>query len=1072
MIERAVAFSLRRPGLVAALACLAALWGWRVARTLPQDALPELGDPQVILLSRWDRSADLIEDQVTYPLVTRMMGAPRVKTVRGVSDFGYSYVYVIFEDGTDLYWARSRTQELLAAVAPDLPAGVKTELGPDATGLGWIFQYVVTDRSGKRSLAELRSIEDWYLRYHLRSVPGVAEVAAVGGFEQQYQVAVDPVRLKACGLSIGQVVEAVRKGNSETGGRLLEAGGTEYMIRGRGYARTTADIGNIVVAGRRDGSGIRVSDVAQVSLGPEMRRGLAELDGRGEAVSGIVVMRQGANARDVIRAVKEKLQEIAPGLPPGVEVRPVYDRSQLIDAAVGNLKATLLEVVATVVVVVVAFLGFVPGAAIPVATIPVALLVVMGIFGPLGIGLNIMSLGGLAIGAGALVDAGIVVVEQAHKRLEEAGRAPAARLVEITAAAVREVARPACFALLVTAAAFLPVLALQGQDGRLFHPLAYAKSLTILAGAALAITLDPALRMLLARYGKSRPARTEAEHPISGALIRLYEPLLRRALRRKGLVFGAVTLAAAATVPVALRLSSELMPPLDEGVILYMPSTAPGISIGEAGRLLRLTDGILKSFPEVETVLGKAGRADTATDPAPLSMLETLVILKPREQWPPVPRWYSGAPQWAAAVLRRLWPDRISREQLVAEMDAALHLPGVSNSWTMPVRGRIDMQATGIRSALGIKVNGPGVEEIERAGQEIQGILRQHPGTRSVYAERLGDGRYLDVDWDRQALARYGIGLQAAQQAVENAIGGEDVGTVIDGRARYPVNVRYLRDFRSDLDTLRQVLVTAEDTGIQVPLGELASVRVRSGPAMIRDENGMLTGYVFVDPVGGDTRSYRNGADRLLRERLHLPAGCTYTWSGQYEESERTWQRLTAVVPLTLGVICVLLYANTRSVRRTALVLLAVPFSAIGAVWGLWLLGYHMSVAVWVGLIALLGVDAQTGVFMLLYLDLAFQEAEREGRVRSAAEVEETVLAGAARRVRPKFMTVATMFLGLVPILLASGTGSDVMKRIAAPILGGLATSFAMELMVYPLVYHGWVKRRAHRDAGLAAAAD
>jgi copper/silver efflux system protein len=1072
MIERTLAFSLRRPGLVAALACLAALWGWRTARTLPQDALPELGDPQVIVLSRWDRSADLVEDQVTYPLVTRLMGSPRVKTVRGVSDFGYSYVYVIFEDGTDLYWARSRTQELLAAAAVDLPAGVKTVLGPDATGLGWVFQYAVTDQAGKRSLAELRSIQDWYLRYHLRSVPGVAEVAAVGGFEQQYQVAVDPVLLKSYGLSIGKVVEAVRKGNSETGGRLLEASGTEYMIRGRGYARTTDDIANIVVAGRPDGSGVRVGDVARVGLGPEMRRGLAELDGRGETVSGIVVVRQGANAREVIRAVKAKLREIAPGLPEGVAVRPVYDRSELIDAAVGNLKSTLLEVVATVVVVVVAFLGFVPGAVIPVVTIPVALLAVLGMLGPLGVGLNIMSLGGLAIGAGALVDAGIVVVEQAQKRLEEAGSAPSWKTAEITAAAVREVARPACFALLVTAVAFLPVLALEGQDGRLFHPLAYAKSLTIMVGAVLAITFDPALRMLLARFGAARPARPEADHPISGALMRAYEPLLRRALRRKGLVFGAVALAAVATVPVALRLTSELMPPLDEGTILYMPSTAPGISIAEASRLLRTTDAILKGFPEVETVLGKAGRADTATDPAPLSMLETLVILKPKEQWPKMARWYSGAPEPAAAVLRRFWPDRISHEELVAQMDAALRLPGVANSWTMPVRGRVDMQATGIRSGLGIKVTGADVEGIERVGKRIEAILRQHPGTRSVYAERLNDGRYLDIEWDRKALARYGIGLEPAQQAVENAIGGEDVGVVIDGRARYPVNVRYLRDFRSDLDTLREVLVRADDTGLQVPLGELAAVRLRSGPSMIRDENGLLTGYVFVDPSGGDTRSYRNGADELLRQQLQVPAGYTYTWSGQYEEAERTWQRLTTVVPLTLGVICVLLYANTRSARRTALVLLAVPLSAIGAVWALWLLGYHMSVAVWVGLIALLGVDAQTGVFMLLYLDLAFRDAERNGRARSAAEVEDVVLAGAARRVRPKFMTVATMFVGLLPILLASGTGSDVMKRIAAPILGGLATSFAMELMVYPLVYHSWVKTRMPAERQMAAAAD
>jgi Cu(I)/Ag(I) efflux system membrane protein CusA/SilA len=1053
LIRSLVRFSTGHPALVVGISAGIGLLGLSTAFHLPKDALPEMGETQVIVYSEWDRDPAVIEDQVTYPLVTRLMSAPRVKAVRGVSDFGRSFVYTIFEDGTDTSSARNAVQQYVAGAASELPADVKTRIGPDATGLGWIFQYVLVDRSGGRSLGELRSIQDWYIRLHLRSVPGVAEVASVGGFEQQYQVALDPVRLRAARLSIRQVSDAVRAGNRESGGRVLEESGAEYMIRGHGYARTADDIAEIAIPG----SNLRVRDLGTVALGPELRRGAADWNGLGEAVSGIVIMRQRANALDTIRGVKRKLEEIKAGLPAGIEIRTVYDRSVLVGSAISGLETTLFQVVVSVVCIIVLFLGFTPAALIAVITIPVSLFFAMAAFGPLGITLNLMSLGGLAIAAGALVDASIIVVEQAQKRIEEWQRNRQGSHRHAIMSALMEVTRPAFFALMVTSVAFLPVLALEGRDGQLFRPLAWAKSLTMAAGALLAITLDPALRLWVARFHRGRVVTPEQQHWLSRRLIRAYEPVVRFALRHPSAILASAVVLLAASVPAALRIGSELMPGIEEGTLLYMPSTAPGISIGEATRLLRATDRVIKSFPEVETVLGKVGSASTATDPAPLSMLETLVVLKPRERWRVVPRWYSGwSPDWVAAALRHLWPDRIGEPELVAKMDAALQIPGVSNSWTMPVRGRIEMLSTGLRNSIGLKISGPDSAGIDDLGARVASALRGMPETRSAFAERNNAGRYIDIDWDRGELARQGVSMEEAQESVERAIGGGVVTTVLAGRARYSVNVRYARDFRSDLDGLRSVVVVSADGSRQFPLGQAATVRYVDGPSMIRDENGLLTSYVYVDVVDTGTRDYISRAQRLLAGRVAVPPGYNIGWSGEFEQSERTRQRLQWVVPVTVLLVCGLIFWNTRSLVKTGMVLLAVPFSCVGAIWMLYLAGYHLSLPVWTGLIALIGVDAQTGVFMLLYLDLAWSAAASQDRLQDARDRVDVIVEGAARRIRPKFMTVAAMFIGLVPVMLADGPGAGIMKRIAAPVIGGLVTSFLMELVLYPVLYSRW----------------
>ena len=1051
MINRIIDFSVNNKVIVFILVAAACMMGWWSMQHLPLDAVPDLTDTQVIIYSRWDRSPDIIEDQVTYPIVTAMLGAPQVKAVRGFSDFGYSYVYVIFEDGTDIYWARSRVLEYLSGVLPLLPTGVKTELGPDATGLGWIFQYALVDSTGKHSLEELRSYQDWYLRYYLKAVHGVAEVAPVGGFVRQYQVNVDPNRLQAYNLSISRVAKAVQGGNKEVGGRLIEFGGTEYMVRGRGYARTLQDFENIVLTASEDGTPIRIKDIGQVVKGPDYRRGVTDLDGTGEVVSGIVVMRQGQNALEVIDRVKAKIKEIEPGLPSGVQIVPIYDRSDLIQRAIGNMKSTLVEVLITVSLVILIFLWHFPSAIIPVITIPVAVLISFIPFRMMGVTANIMSLGGIIIAVGALVDAAIVVVEQVHKKLEkwhQTGRLQDYQ--EVVVKAVKEVAGPSFFALLVIAVAFLPVLSLESVEGRMFKPLAYTKNLSMIVAAILAITLDPALRLLfthmenfnfrppwLCRLTNAMLVGTihpEEKHPISRRLIRFYEPLVTWSLRRKWWVIGGAVGLMLLTIPPYMHLGSEFMPPLEEGAILYMPSTMPGISIGEAQKVLQVTDRIIKGFPEVDRVLGKAGRAETSTDPAPVSMLETLITLKPKSQWRP----------------------HLTQEKLITEMNEALTLPGLSNAWTMPIKGRIEMLSTGLRTPIGIKISGDNLKTIEEIGSQIESLLPAVKGTRNVFAERTGTGYFLDFTWNREELARYGLSIDEVQDVVQNAIGGENVTTTVEGRERYSVNVRYQRDFRSDFSALERILVPASEGKRQIPLGQLASIKVASGPAMIRNEDGLLTGYVYIDIADRDPNGYVEEAAQVLKDKVKLPPGYAISWSGQYEAAQRVKQRLLLVVPLTLFLIFLLLYMNTRSITKTMLIILAVPFSAVGAIWFLYLLGYNLSIAVWVGLIALLGVDAETGIFMLLYLDLAYAQAKAEGRLNTRPELHTAIIDGAAKRIRPKFMTAATLFLGLIPIMWATGAGADVMKRIAAPMIGGIFTSFLLELMVYPAIYEIW----------------
>lgn len=1095
MVNRIIDFSIKNKFLIFAVVAAACVAGWWSMKHVALDAIPDLSDTQVIVYSSWDRSPDLVEAQVTYPIVTSLLGAPHVKAVRGFSDFGSSFVYVIFDEGTDIYWARSRTLEYLSGVLPGLPQGVKTELGSDANGLGWVFQYALVDKSGQHNLAELRSFQDWYMRYYLKSVPGVAEVAPLGGFGQQYQVNVDPIRLQAYGIPISRVVETVRGGNSEVGGRLLEFGGTEYMVRGRGYAKSVRDFENIVLTSSESGTSVRVKDIGQVALGPDFRRGVSDLDGNGEVVSGIVIMRQGENALQVIDRVKAKLDDIKPGLPAGVEVVPIYDRSDLIRRSISNLKITLIEVLCIVALVVLVFLWHAPSALVPLITIPASVLLAFIPFRMLGLTANIMSLGGMAIAIGALVDASIVVVEQTHKKLEEwerTGRHEDHR--EVILCAVKQVAGPSFFALLVIAVSFLPVLTLEAQEGRLFRPLAYTKTLAMVIAAVLAITLGPALQMLFTRRTKFhfQPAwlcratnalavgtiHAEEKHPISRLLIRWYQPVAAWALRWNWAVITAAVLLVAITVPVFQKLGSEFMPPLEEGSILYMPSTAPGISLTEAQKVLQVTDRVLKQFPEVDRVLGKAGRAETATDPAPVSMLETVIILKPHSEWRKVDTWYSSwAPQWATAILRHVTPDHISQEELIAQMNEALRVPGLANAWTMPVRGRTDMLTTGVRTPVGLKISGADVQQIEKIGLQAEALLNSVSGTRSVFTERTGGGYFLDIDWNRDELARNGLSMEEVQTVVQNAIGGENVTTVVQGRERYPVNVRYMRDFRSDMSALGRVLVPASGGQRQIPLAQLATIHPTNGPAMLRNENGLLTGYVYVDITGRDPNGYVEEARQLLREKLALPAGYSVAWSGQYEAIERVAQRLKLVVPLTLLLILALLYMNTRSLTKTFLVLLAVPFSAIGAIWFLYLLGYNMSVGVWVGLIALLGVDAETGVFMLLYLDLAYEQARREGRLRSLQELQEAIFQGAVKRLRPKFMTMAAAFLGLAPIMWSTGAGSEMMKHIAAPMIGGIITSFLLELVVYPAVYQIWkwnfeIKRQLSPEFTLAADAN
>jgi copper/silver efflux system protein len=1074
MIEKLIEFSAREKYIVLLFTAAVVAFGIWTMYNQPVDAIPDLSDTQVIIYSKWDRSPDIIEDQVTYPITTALLGAPKVKAIRGFSDFGFSYVYIVFEDGTDIYWARSRVLEYLSKVLPSLPSGVKTEIGPDATGVGWVFQYALVDESGTHTLDELRSFQDWNLRYALQAVQGVSEIATIGGFQSQYQITVDREKLSAYNIPLMMVSEAVRNSNVEVGARLIEFSGAEYMVRGHGYIKNVQDIEQIVVKTNDRGTPVLLRDIARVERGPEMRRGVADLDGKGDTVGGIVVMRQSENADKVIRRVKERLKELQPSLPKGVKVVITYDRSELIEGSINNLKEELIMEIIIVSLVILIFLWHIPSAIIPIVTIPVAVVLSFIPMHLMGLNSNIMSLAGIAISIGVLVDGAIVEVENAYKKLElwiEGGRQGDFHAIRLEA--LKEVGPSVFFSLLVIAVAFLPIFTLVDQEGRLFRPLAFTKNFVMAIAAILAVTLDPAMRMIFARmdYFKFRPRflswifnqvavgkyYKEEKHPISRLLFRIYEPPARLVLKHPKITIAIALILVATTVPVYFRIGSEFMPPLNEGSILYMPTTLPGISVSEAQTILQHQDQMIRAFPEVERVFGKAGRAETSTDPAPFSMMETTVMLKPPSQWRFKKQWYSNwAPDWLKRhVLSRIAPEHISWDELIEELDQKVRIPGVTNAWTMPIKARIDMLSTGVRTPIGIKILGADLREIEKIGARLETLLRNVPGTRSVFAERVAGGYFLDFDLRRDQLARYGLTVADAQNIIMSAIGGENVTTTVEGRARYPVNIRYPRELRDNIDRLREVLVPTP-SGAQIPIAQLADIRKVSGPSMLRNENGMLAGYVFVDLSSNDIGGYVEKAKEIVGKGLQLPTGYSLIWSGQYENMLRVRERLKIVIPLTLVLIFALLYMNTKSAMKASIVMLAVPFSLIGAVWLMYLLGYNISIAAWVGMIALMGLDAETGVFMLLFLDLSYEEARRNGELRNKGELIEAIIHGAVKRVRPKAMTVMAAFLGLMPIMWSAAVGADMMKRVAAPMVGGLATSFALELLVYPSIYYLW----------------
>ncbi len=1085
MIKKIIEFSATNRLLVVMVAIVVMIMAVYTLKAIRLDALPDLSDTQVIVYSRWDRSPDIIEDQVTYPIVSTLLGAPNVKAIRGLSDFGFSYVYVIFKDGTDIYWARSRVLEYLSKIQSQLPRGVRTELGPDATGVGWVYQYALVDKSGTHSPDQLRSYQDWTLRYALQSVPGVAEVASIGGYVKQYQITVDPNRLAAYGISFSDVATAIRESNNEVGGRLIEFSGTEYMVRGKGYSRSISDFEKIVVKVTQDGTPVLLKDIAHVAIGPEIRRGVADLDGKGDAAGGIVIMRHEENALNVISRVKAKLQELKPYLPKGVEIVPCYDRSGLIVRALETLRHELKIEMIIVSFVILVFLWHVPSAIVPIVTIPVSILISFIPLYLMGVTVNIMSLAGIAISIGVLVDGAIVEVENAYNRLyhwQAEGRKGDFHLVRLEA--LKEVGPSVFFSLLVIAVAFLPIFALVDQEGRLFRPLAYSKNMAMAIAAILAITLDPALRMFFTRMDPFtfRPKwlswlstqmlvgtyYAEEAHPISRMISKVYEPACRFVLRHPRSVIAVSASLVILSIPVYMGLGSEFMPPLNEGTILYMPTTLPGISVAQAQELLTTQDRLLRSFPEVERVFGKAGRADTSTDPAPFSMMETTIMLKPETQWSAKPRWYSSwLPERLKFIVRPIWPDHISWDELITKMDKALQIPGVTNAWTMPIKARIDMLTTGVRTPVGIKVMGPDVREIEHIGEKLEQTLRNVPGTRSVFAERVAGGYFLDITPRRDQLARYGLTIAQLQSVVSGAIGGENITTTVEGRERYPVNLRYPRELRDSIDKLRRILVAAP-TGAQIPLAQVANIQLTHGPSMLRDENGFLAGYVYVDIAGRDVGSYVEQARQLVENTVSLKPGYVLQWSGQYENMIRVRERLKVVIPITLMLIFFLLYMNTQSAVKTTIVMMAVPFSAIGAIWLFYFLHYNVSIAAWVGMIALMGLDAETGVFMLLFLDLSYDQANTQGKLNTREELDEAIIHGAVKRARPKMMTVSAAFMGLLPIMWSTSAGADVMKRIAAPMIGGLATSFLLELLVYPAIYKLWKGKDSRFNASNA----
>ncbi|MCB1055371.1 MAG: efflux RND transporter permease subunit [Acidobacteria bacterium] len=1035
MLDRLIACSLKNQLLVTVAMLAAVVAGVWAVSTVRIDAIPDLSDVQVIVYTRYPGQApQVVEDQVTYPITTKMLAVPHAKVVRGYSYFGYSLVYLLFDDGTDLYWARSRVLEYLSGLGAQLPDGVSPQLGPDATGVGWAFMYVLN--SDRRSLDELRSLQDWYLKYGLSSVDGVSEVASVGGFVRQYQVEVDPVKLRAYGLGLEQVENAVRRSNMEVGGRLLEVAEKELMIRGRGYLRSPDDLGKAVLTTGPGGVPVLLREVARITVGPEIRRGVADWNGEGETVGGIVVVRAGADTRETLRRVRARLEELRQGMPEDVQVSVAYDRSGLIDRAVSTLGRTLFEELVVVSLVCLLFLFHFRSAFVAAVSIPLSILLAFLVMRFQGLGADIMSLGGIAISIGVLVDAAVIMVENAHKHYEE-WRGKRSHF-EIILRSAQEVGPTLFFTLLVITVSFLPIFTLEDQEGRLFKPLAFTKTYSMAMASILAVTVIPVLMVWFVR-GK---IHREERHPVSRLLRALYRPVLRFALRWRWPLLVAMTLLVVSTVIPLEHIGSEFMPPLWEGDILYMPTTFPGISITKAKEVLQQTDKILRTFPEVESVFGKAGRADTATDPAPLSMIETTVVLKDPSEWRP----------------------GMTHAKLVQEMDRAIRFPGLTNSWTMPIKTRIDMLSTGIKTPVGIKVAGPDFSVLQDLAEKVETVVKAMPGTASAYADRVMGGTYLDFEVDREAAARFGLEVADVLRVIETAIGGRNVTWTVEGLERYPVNVRYSRELRENLDQLRQVLVTAPG-GAQVPLAQLARLELRDGPPGIKSENARPNAWVYVDLTTSDVGGWVEHARREVAKQVEMPPGYTLFWSGQYEYMERARHRLLLIVPLTLLLIFVILYLHTRSVVETLIVLSAVPFSLVGSVWFLDLLGYNWSVAVWVGMIALAGLAAETGMVMLLYLDIAYRRWRDAGAMRSYADLAAAVDHGAVQRIRPKMMTVVTVLVSLVPILWATGTGADVMKRIAAPMVGGILTSFLAELLVFPAIYFAWRSRKLEPSA-------
>jgi Cu(I)/Ag(I) efflux system membrane protein CusA/SilA len=1013
---------------------------WAMTAT-PLDAVPDISDVQVIVSTEWmGRSPDIIEDQITYPIVTALLSAPRVRTVRGFTDFGISYVYVIFEDGTDIYWARSRVVEYLQGIRGRLPAGSNPTIGPDATGVGWVFQYALVDDSGQRNLAELRGLQDWFIRYALASVDGVAEVASIGGFVKQYQVNLDPNRLAAYDKSVKDVVDAIRASNNEVEGRLLEFSGREYMVRGRGYLKSIEDIQKVSLGADARGTPVRVGDVADVQIGPDLRRGVAELDGKGEVVGGIVVMRFGENALRVINRVKARLQELQPSLPPGVRVVPTYDRSGLINESIATLRRTLIEEAIVVSLVILLFLFHVRSALVPILALPIA---VVGAFIPMyymGVNSNIMSLGGLALAIGVLVDASIVMVENAYRHVSEPDTLPYDQQPRAILAAAKQVARPIFFSLAIIIVSFVPVFLLEAQEGRMFRPLAFTKTSAMALASLLSITLVPVLMTIFIRGRRLTP---ESANPVSRVFAWLYEPILRLALRWRWAALVVNFAVVPLTIPLLFVLGSEFMPPLYEGSMLYMPTSPPGMSITEATRVLQVQDKLLRQFPEVNQVFGTVGRGTTATDNTPMGMVNTTITLKPREQW------RAG----------------MTFEKLQAEMDEQLQFPGFPNVWTQPIRNRLDMLLTGIKTPVGIKIFGADLNIIEGLGREVEEILKAVPGTRSVYAERVSQGYFTDIQIDRDAIARHGLRIEDVQDVIQSALGGENVTETVEGRERYPVNVRYARDFRESIPAIERVLVKTP-MGANVPLGQLATIELTTGPAMVRDEDAQLAGYVYVDTATTDIGGYVDRAKAAIANGMKLPAGYTLQWAGQYEFQVRARERLKILIPIVFFIIFMLLYMTFHSVSEATIVMLSVVYAMTGGVILQWLLGYNFSVAVWVGYIALYGVAVQTGVVMVVYLHEALDKKLQRAEALTDQDIWDATVEGSVLRLRPKLMTVTVVMASLVPIMWSTGVGSDIMKPIAAPIIGGMITSTIHVLIITPVIFY-IMKRRALRKGRL-----